>query len=196
MYTSYKKSQFRLLCTLGQCAFGNSQVSNIWEFLSKRFEIRSVIPIYVSLVHVFAKVLCNILLSCSFCSGPWGSNRCHVEMRWLTKVETENYQIEGSQTYWVIFFFFGLFLPLWPMEDLRAHGDFMKHSEQIRQDHKNVLVFIHIIILFSLWIDSDSCPILQLQQIEIHRRGCRLCSWNLGFIPAICHGRYVSHSLL
>ncbi|KAI9285369.1 tRNA A64-2'-O-ribosylphosphate transferase [Umbelopsis sp. AD052] len=24
------------------------------------------------------------------------------------------------------------------MEDLRAHGDFMKHSEQIRQDHKNI----------------------------------------------------------
>jgi hypothetical protein len=36
-----------------------------------------------------------------------------------------------------------LFAPACPsdmMEDLRAHGDFMKHSEQIRREHKNMFV--------------------------------------------------------
>ncbi|KAG2183923.1 hypothetical protein INT44_008934, partial [Umbelopsis vinacea] len=40
------------------------------------------------------------------------------------------------------------------MEDLRAHGDFMKHSEQIRQDHKNVLVLFRYNRLKSIEEDA------------------------------------------
>jgi hypothetical protein len=57
------------------------------------------------------------------------------------KINAQNmFQISSSVRLLSLFLNFGWHLLWCRMEDLRAHGDFMKHSEQIRRDHKNMLV--------------------------------------------------------